>query len=66
MLKQLDRDIKCLETFSESTLISANAVVYRPKSTQPIHRKSYSFNSPHLMTGMLRHINRKLQANNAD
>jgi len=29
----MERDLKCLMKFSEKTLISPNAVVYRPKST---------------------------------
>jgi len=33
LMKQMERDIKCNEKFSEKTLISPNAVIYRPKST---------------------------------
>jgi hypothetical protein len=29
----MEKDIKCIEKFSEKTIISPNAVFYRPKST---------------------------------
>ncbi|CDW83292.1 UNKNOWN [Stylonychia lemnae] len=59
--KQMERDIKCLHKFSEKTFISPNADVYRPKSTQPIHRKSFSFNSPHYLGGFLKRFNESYQ-----
>lgn len=31
--KQMEKDIKCTERFSEDTLTSPNFVYYRPKST---------------------------------
>lgn len=31
--KQMEKDIKCMEHFSEKTMKSPNAVFYRPKST---------------------------------
>ena len=55
--KEMEKDIKCVEKFSESTLISVNANLYRPKSIQPLHRKSFSFNSPHLMGSFLKNFN---------
>lgn len=30
--EQMETDIKCIETFSEKTIVSPNAVFYRPKS----------------------------------
>jgi hypothetical protein len=29
----MEKDIKCIEKFSEKTIISPNAIFYRPKST---------------------------------
>lgn len=31
--KQMEKDIKCVESFSETTLKSVNAMFFRPKST---------------------------------
>jgi hypothetical protein len=60
----MEKDIKCTMKFSEKTIISPNAVFYRPKSTQPVHRKSFSFNSPHLMGSFLRKFNKSIESKN--
>ena len=31
--QSMEKDIKCIEKFSEKTIISPNALFYRPKST---------------------------------
>eukprot|EP00347_Sterkiella_histriomuscorum_P019730 403340512 len=59
IMRQMEKDLKCNLKFGEKSLVSPNAVIYRPKSTQPIHRKSYSFNSPHLLGGFLRQFNQQ-------
>lgn len=33
---------------------SGNACIIRPKSTDPIERKHFSFNSPHLISGIIK------------
>ena len=58
------KDSKCEKVFSEQSICSPNAPFYRPQTSDPLHRKSFSFNSPHIIHHLgLKRISQQINSN---